>query len=339
MRERRNHIRCVASALVLSGTDLESIETLASIVTPQCMEQALTFMWERNGDEFSGYINKLASTMLLIARHYVGVGADVLKELQSLCAQTKLPQVGFTSKNLERLLQFREPRNTAMLLDLPNRLHVEAQRRGEPDEKAALLMQSAIAVELLLMCMLRRKNLVNLDERSHIRWSRAVGKRVSDIVIEADEVKNQTRREFELPPRSAALLRLYMERYQPLLGTCPSSWLFPGRYGKAKNASGMSVQIADTVFSATGIKMHVHLFRHVGAMLYLERNPGGYEVLRRIFGHKSVATTIATYCGLEMIAAAKHFDAEILAHGDATRLLLPQRRTNRSRTMKKGNLR
>ena len=102
------------------------------------------------------------------------------------------------------------------------------------------------------------------------------------IVIEADEVKNQTRLEFELPPRSAALLRLYLERYQPLLGTCPSSWLFPGRYGKAKNASGMSVQIADTVFSATGIKMHVHLFRHVGAMLYLERNPGGYEVLRRI---------------------------------------------------------
>ena len=70
------------------------------------------------------------------------------------------------------------------------------------------------------------------------------------------------------------------------------------------------------MFKYTGISLHVHLFRHIGALLYLKRNPGGYEVLRRVFGHKSLATTVSAYCGLEALFAAQHFDDEILAHND-----------------------
>ena len=309
------------------------------LVTPERLEQALTFMWERNEEEKSGNIYGLARAMLSIARHHVGVDDKALKKLQILCATANPRQVGLTPKNMERLRQFRDPRNTSMLLDLPDRLQSEAQRRGQVDEKAALLMQMAVAVELLLMCMVRRRNLVNLDEARHVKWSRAGRQGICHVAIEPAEVKNRERLEFELPPRSAALLRLYLERYQPVLGTTPSSWLFPGRYGKAKNAAGLSTQIADTVFEFTGIKVNVHLFRHIGAMLYLERNPGGYEVLRRIFGHRSLRTTIAAYCGLEMIAAAKHFDAEILAHGDATRTRPRRRPTERRRAPKKGGSR
>lgn len=57
--------------------------------------------------------------------------------------------------------------------------------------------------------------------------------------------------------------------------------------------------------------------RHIGAKLYLDENPGAYEVVRRILGHKSLSTTVNNYTGLEIEAAVKHFDAVILGIRDA----------------------
>ena len=37
-------------------------------------------------------------------------------------------------------------------------------------------------------------------------------------------------------------------------------------------------------------------------------NPGGYEVMRRVLGHKSMDTTSRFYAGLESINAARHFE-------------------------------
>jgi len=57
--------------------------------------------------------------------------------------------------------------------------------------------------------------------------------------------------------------------------------------------------------------------RHIGAKLYLDQNPGAYEVVRRVLGHKSLSTTVNNYTGLEIEAAVKHFDAVILGIRDA----------------------
>ena len=49
----------------------------------------------------------------------------------------------------------------------------------------------------------------------------------------------------------------------------------------------------------TGLVMNPHLFRHLGAHLFLERHPGSYEEVRRVLGHKNIDTTIENYAGLE----------------------------------------
>ena len=54
------------------------------------------------------------------------------------------------------------------------------------------------------------------------------------------------------------------------------------------------------------------VYRHIAALIYLRLNPGGYEVMRRVLGHKKMDTTSNFYAGLEATAAARHFDAEIL---------------------------
>ena len=57
--------------------------------------------------------------------------------------------------------------------------------------------------------------------------------------------------------------------------------------------------------------------RHIGAKLYLDQNPGAYEVVRRVLGHKSLSTTVNNYTGRKLEAAVKHFDAVILGIRDA----------------------
>ena len=54
-----------------------------------------------------------------------------------------------------------------------------------------------------------------------------------------------------------------------------------------------------------GAQVHPHLLRHFAAWRHLNRYPGQYEIVRRALGHKSVETTIGTYCGLELEAAAR----------------------------------
>jgi hypothetical protein len=46
--------------------------------------------------------------------------------------------------------------------------------------------------------------------------------------------------------------------------------------------------------------------------LYLDANPGAYEVVRRVLGHRSINTTTAFYIGLETGPAIRHFEETIL---------------------------
>jgi integrase len=58
--------------------------------------------------------------------------------------------------------------------------------------------------------------------------------------------------------------------------------------------------------------MPAHRFRHAAAKIYLDRNPGQYEVIRQLLGHKDIQTTIAFYAGAESASAARHYARTIL---------------------------
>lgn len=59
-------------------------------------------------------------------------------------------------------------------------------------------------------------------------------------------------------------------------------------------------------------QVNAHLFRHFAVMLWLDANPGSYEVARRLLSHSAVSHTIAMYSGLEGDAAIRKF-AEVVA--------------------------
>jgi integrase len=51
--------------------------------------------------------------------------------------------------------------------------------------------------------------------------------------------------------------------------------------------------------------MTVHQFRHAAAAIFLKHNPGQYELVRRMLGHRNIATTMNFYVGLENIQATE----------------------------------
>ena len=97
-------------------------------------------------------------------------------------------------------------------------------------------------------------------------------------------------------------------------------WLFPGAGDDApKSAHTLGIQIKASVFKATGLEVNTHLFRHIAAKLYLDQNPGQYEIVRRHLGHRSMNSTVRFYAGMETASASRHFDDEILKLRDSLR--------------------
>jgi integrase len=52
--------------------------------------------------------------------------------------------------------------------------------------------------------------------------------------------------------------------------------------------------------------------RHIGAKLWLQENPGNFEVVRRVLGHKSLTTITRSYIEFDDQAAVRLYDNIIL---------------------------
>jgi site-specific recombinase XerD len=116
-----------------------------------------------------------------------------------------------------------------------------------------------------------------------------------------------------LIPETVELLDCYLCDWRPLLLTGGSSFLFPGKKPELPKGNGvLSSQIRKLVYGYTRLDMPAHRFRHAVAKIFLDRNPGQYEVVRQLLGHKDIATTISFYAGAESASAARHYAKTIL---------------------------
>jgi integrase len=216
---------------------------------------------------------------------------------------------GLTESNRTRLRPFDDRGNIAALLKLPEELMRQARRHPNL-ERGAVRAQMAVAIEILLMAPIRMGNLVNLDIERNLVQSGQGG--ALHLVVSAEEVKNEVSVDHPLPPESTALIQTYIEKFRPHLTSRNGTALFPGIGTDPKNQDSFGTQISRTIRAHTGLRVHPHLFRHLGAKLHLDANPGDYETVRRVLGHRSLQTTIDFYIGLETPAAARHFDKTIL---------------------------
>jgi integrase len=310
VEHRKFQIRSFASALVLRGRDPSTITSLRDLVEIEAFKEGLKFLIERRGGRSTSAISHLARSLKAIARHHLHLDRDYLDKLGAIIRRLESGRRGLTETNRARLRQLDDLQNLEALLRLPRDLMANAARNQRP-HSGAVEAQIAVAIEILTMAPMRIGNLVTLDlERNLVRPGRGGA---MHLVIEPEEVKNSEPLDYPLPPQSIELIERYLREFRPRLAPGRSTALFPGRGGGPKVPRGFAEQISDTIHSYTGMRINVHLFRHIAAKLYLDANPGGYEVVRRVLGQRSINTTVRFYTGLETASAVRHFDATILS--------------------------
>ena len=311
MAHQREQIRRFASALVHSGTPIEEITSLEVLVERRNFERGFRYYLDWLGSNRPSLF-EIASTLVVVAKAYVGLDADDVKELMRLRDRLKCRKRGMTVKNRERLRPFLDPRNQARFLRLADRLIKEAKARGRT-KKAALLVQIALAHEIEIAAPLRLGNLAALNLNRHFRFVGGCTRATVYISIPSDEVKNEEPLEHPLPDRAAELLDLYLRQYRSLLLDGPDEgWLFPGQGRGHKHEVTIRQQLCGAVFRHTGLTVNPHLYRHIAAFFYLQANPGDYETVRRLLGHKSVETTIMFYAEFERYPALRQYNDCIL---------------------------
>ena len=75
-----------------------------------------------------------------------------------------------------------------------------------------------------------------------------------------------------------------------------------------KNVFVLSTQIQTTVFDWTGLRLTPNQFRHLAAKLIIDAEPGAYELVRLLLGHRRLLTTMMTYRTVELGDGMRRYD-------------------------------
>ena len=300
---RRYQLRVLASAAVLSGTDPKSIRSIADLVTPEAHQKILRFFLDRHGGKTSPQVAQLAGFLRDLAKHWVKVEPQHQEKIRRVASKLAMPRQGMTKKNRDRLSAFDDPAIVSRYLCLPEEIRNDVDKSKGSDRSRAVLAGIAAAIAIEQVAPIRRKNLAALSLVDNLVQR---GNRLY-LVYSEDETKNEIAIEFELPAETVDILAWYVREWRPLLLSEPNDALFPGENGKAKHPNTISTQVSDTIKRYVGIPFNMHLFRHAGGKIFLDSKPGHYEVVRRVLGHKSLATTTSIYTGAETRSAGQLF--------------------------------
>jgi integrase len=326
---RRGQIRQLATALVRSGVPAEEITSLASLVRPDNAERALRFLYDRAGGKKTKYLHQQAILLKTIARHWVKAEPGQVEALATFARNLTVKKIGMTDKNRARLRQFDNPGNVVALTGLCPRIFDEARRHDGGRRQDAHRFMLSFATHLLLNVPMRVMNLTGLDLDRHFVRTRVGGIVTTHIVIPGNEIKNDRPLEVELRADTARLFSIYCEDYRPRLASVESRWLFPNYEGKRRNTRSFGTMISHFLLRETGIRINVHLFRHLGAKLYLAEHPGDIETVRLILGHANTSTTLMAYADLRTGPAFRRYD-EFIANLDEPTVIVPHRRSIRT---------
>jgi hypothetical protein len=203
--------RAFLSALELRGHEISNFGCLADIVAIDIVKDGLRFFLERASDTKTNQVYNIARLLLAVARHWVKVDNAHLDTLRGICRRLDPGKIGLTQRNRDRLRQFDHPANVYALITLPEKIWTRKKGNTNATRADALEVQSAVAVEILLMVPMRIGNLARLDLDRNILRTRAKGSCITHIAVAADKVKNAIAIEAELPPETVKLLDLYLE--------------------------------------------------------------------------------------------------------------------------------
>lgn len=301
---RRQLIR-FSSEVVHSGVPIAHIQSLAVVLQPDMVERGLRQMLSRNNNQSSAVIAEVALRLRNFSR-VTGQPDEAQSALDRLARRLAVPaQKGMTKKNRDRLRILQNNKMMLRLLNMPELLFANPPAGKANVHSKALAREDALAIAILLVCPVRIKNLAGIHLQLNLQRP---GDGRAYLVITENDVKNERPIEFELPKYLIRMIDEHLATRSPMMCPRGTQWLFPRRDGAAPlEPNQLSARIRKRVHKQTGLDVNAHLFRHLAVMNWLDANPGGYEVARRLLGHSEVSRTISLYSGLEVKSATRAF--------------------------------
>jgi hypothetical protein len=306
----------ILSAFVHAGGDPAKLCDLKTVVSLDVIDLAMGWLQARNNGAISPQMNLIALQMLGIARHWVMVEPSHLDALKHLCRNTKQSYTGLAPSSREIMRQFSDDNNVMKILNLPK--HITNLVANQPmTSKNALLMQTAAAVEVLIMDPVRIKSLSEIRIGVHIVYT-LNGK--MHLILEGCDTKNDMPNEMVFCDESAEFIKKYVDHYRPLLADTASNALFPGPGTATKYRKTLGAQISKHILELTGLRLTPQKFRHFLAKHYLRANAGGIGTVQQALGHRSADVTNRSYVGFQNADALRHVDEHVMRKRDASPL-------------------
>lgn len=305
----KDKLRWYLSRLVEDGVPIGHFASLSVCVDVNMVKRGIHahLAGRAIDDKTRPSLHALMTAVLSVAS-YLKVPDDHLALLKKLAKKVRYKPTGMTEKNRERLAQFSDMQAKRLFIGLPFKVAAELSGVTSPTARQAQRIQHAALHALLLHLPIRIKNASMLDLDKHIQrpvYNKAGRWRVH---FEAVEVKNVVTIDGELDLETSALLHRYVSVFRPRLMQSSSSALFINQYGAKKGASALSKQFSGFVRREAGFIVNAHLMRHFAGFTFLDANPGQYETVRQLLGHKDIATTIKFYAGAETKNAFERYD-------------------------------
>jgi integrase len=107
-------------------------------------------------------------------------------------------------------------------------------------------------------------------------------------------------------PIFVKMLVEYRDRLMPkIIGEIPTR-LFVKVDGTPKGKNGLGVLITRYARRRAGVTLTPHQTRHLSAKVLLDDQPGGFEIVRQLLGHKNLHHTVSSYAGIDSRRAGQH---------------------------------
>jgi integrase len=327
----RYMISTLVSAATGDGVPLAKLTALAVAVHPDQVVRALNFLAARAGGTITATMMQMMIRVRVIADICQLPEAEraelaAIWENLVLNAPPELQRRHMARKNRLLLDRLGNDQHFADLIQtLPDRLAHEARAKSAP-----VLMRTAMAIDLLLTCSMRRENLVSLELGKSIKRVGQPPNHRWIVDLTPEEVKNEQPLRYRIEGPTAALLEDYLAHWRPKLCDKPNGWLFPGPDGNAIDPKTMALAIQTQSRRVLGVSISPHQFRHISAESFLLAHPDKLDLISEHLGHRDRNTTRLYYARSKQKQASRIYHEHALKmRQEATRRLAQRSRKRR----------
>lgn len=323
----RHNVTIAVSALVRGGVPISTLSSLADVVRPENINRVMQFLHSRADGRITPQMFQLALRVRTIARWCELPKSDLdrLDQIFRSVRDQRDQHRGMTAKNRALLDRLDDPRFRDLIHLLPFIL-LERARKNPDKSWAPALARTAMAIELLLVCSVRRANLVGLELDKSIRRIGQGDDAFWIVEHDAEEVKNEEPLRFRLPDQTVAMLEAYLRDWRPKLCPSASPWLFPAADGSCINPKTMAYAVGAQSKRVLGVAITPHQFRHISAELFLQDNPEALFTVSQHLGHRDVNTTRRYYARSKQRQASRHYQEHILRGRETARIRIKRAR-------------